>query len=181
MEDIHKILVHQDRIKKEFQLLSEQQLNWKPSPGEWSILQCIDHLSVSENLYCKRLEDIVRGAYRPRFFERFPLFTAFLGSYVVNAMKKPNLRMPAPLVFKPSEKKNLSKSILEQYLLLLSREHSLFEQVIQKNLLHMRITSPALSVMTFTLKEVLEVNLLHQARHIEQALRVKNNPYFPKN
>src|SRR5882724_5817859 len=27
--------------------LSEDQLNWKPAPGSWSIAQCLDHLAVS--------------------------------------------------------------------------------------------------------------------------------------
>ena len=39
-----------------FKTLSESQINWKPSPENWSIAECVDHLIVTNKLYLKEFE-----------------------------------------------------------------------------------------------------------------------------
>ena len=40
------------------------QLNWKPSPGEWSVGQCLDHLCVANDVYLASIARSFEG--RPR-------------------------------------------------------------------------------------------------------------------
>ncbi len=40
--------------------LSEEQLNYKPAPGKWSVKECVQHLAVSENELWKMTESVIK-------------------------------------------------------------------------------------------------------------------------
>ena len=40
--------------------LSEEQLNYKPAPGQWSIKECVQHLAASENEMWKLAESVIK-------------------------------------------------------------------------------------------------------------------------
>ena len=48
-----------DDAKRLAAKLSEQQLNWKPSPDKWSIAQCLDHLAVTSSEFDSLFTDAV--------------------------------------------------------------------------------------------------------------------------
>jgi hypothetical protein len=39
-----------EKVKNEFENITQEQLNWKPAPESWSIGQCLDHLVVADCL-----------------------------------------------------------------------------------------------------------------------------------
>ena len=39
------------RAKAVAESLTPRQLNWKPSPAEWSVGQCLEHLSIANEVY----------------------------------------------------------------------------------------------------------------------------------
>src|SRR5262245_25886863 len=41
--------------------LTNHQLNWKPSPQEWSVGQCLDHLCVANDVYLAAIVDSFEG------------------------------------------------------------------------------------------------------------------------
>ena len=47
-----------DTVKIEFSNIRLEQLNWKPSPDQWSIGQCLDHLLVFDSSYFPPLKNI---------------------------------------------------------------------------------------------------------------------------
>ena len=55
----HKFISDTESVIKDFEkfkILSESQINWKPSLGNWSIAECVDHLIVTNKLYLKEFE-----------------------------------------------------------------------------------------------------------------------------
>jgi hypothetical protein len=42
--------------------LTETQLNWQPSAEQWSIAQCLDHLTVATNEFEKYFEPAIQRA-----------------------------------------------------------------------------------------------------------------------
>src|SRR6185369_17526323 len=42
--------------------LTEAQLNWKPSADQWSIAQCLDHLTVTANEFEKYFQSALQRA-----------------------------------------------------------------------------------------------------------------------
>jgi hypothetical protein len=57
--------------------LSEQQGTWRPSPGAWSVAECLDHLAVSNRVY---LAPIVAAASEGRAHGRMRRGPAFPAS-----------------------------------------------------------------------------------------------------
>jgi hypothetical protein len=45
--------------------LSQAQLEYRPAPGRWSILENLDHLVLCEPIYWRNLHDAMRAASRP--------------------------------------------------------------------------------------------------------------------
>src|SRR5580765_7710111 len=54
-----------ERARKLVSGLTVEQLNWRPSEGEWSVAQCLDHLCVTNDVYLPAiagaLEDKAKG------------------------------------------------------------------------------------------------------------------------
>src|SRR6266851_1066151 len=67
--------------------LSAQQINWRPSEGEWSIGQCFDHLIISNRPYVPIFEEILAGRRRPRIWERMPLLPCLFGRLLINTLR----------------------------------------------------------------------------------------------
>jgi hypothetical protein len=40
--------------------LTEQQLNWQPEPGSWSVGQCLEHLSITNEAYLTSISAALR-------------------------------------------------------------------------------------------------------------------------
>jgi hypothetical protein len=47
-------------LVKSIKGLSEEQLNYKPVPNQWSINECVQHLAVSENELWKMVEAVIK-------------------------------------------------------------------------------------------------------------------------
>src|SRR4249920_3900263 len=77
-----------DKVKFEFSGISADQLNWKPSPGSWSIGQCLDHLVVSDSSYFSILKKVVDGTYKMNFWERHSPFSAICGRILKDQLQE---------------------------------------------------------------------------------------------
>src|SRR5262249_14240712 len=77
----------QTNVKAAFGALSEQQINWKPSAGAWSIAQCLEHLMLLNTPYFPVIEDSLAARRNPRLLERAPLLPAFFGRLVLLAVQ----------------------------------------------------------------------------------------------
>ena len=58
--------------------LSDEQLAWKPEPGVWNILECLEHLIIVDRLYLPKIQAALEQAkrddgsapFRPSWFGR---------------------------------------------------------------------------------------------------------------
>ena len=73
-----------------FQPLDDAALAWRPTPAEWSILQCFDHLSLTHDYYRPKIDralqrpapaDQAADTYRPSFWGRIYMHFAFNPHY----------------------------------------------------------------------------------------------------
>jgi len=84
--------------------LSAEALNWKPAPERWSIAQCLDHLISAHSSYFPIFDQVRRGEYRRRLWERVPLLPVLFGRSLVEGMRGEAAEMiKAPAVFWPSQ------------------------------------------------------------------------------
>src|SRR5439155_2614621 len=76
-----------DETKRAFGQLSAEQVNWKPSEGEWSIGQCFDHLIISNRPYLTIITEVREGRRRQRAWERMPLLPRFFGKLLIRTLR----------------------------------------------------------------------------------------------
>jgi hypothetical protein len=167
-------------VRASFGNLSASQLNWKPSAERWSIAQCFDHLITSNKGYLPIIESVRSGRKQTRFAERLPVLPGLAGKLLIKSLDPASTRkLKAPKSFQPAES-NIRETIIDDF----ARQQ---DQVIEgmKSTSHLDlekivITSPALSVITYSLMDAYRIVVVHEQRHFQQAKRVAEETGFPK-
>lgn len=169
-----------ENAKREFGMLSKDQLNWKPAPDRWSVAQCFDHLITTNVAYFPVLESIAKGEKRTTLVERLPILPKlwaklFIKSLDPNATRK----LKAPASFQPSAS-DLSESIINDFVDHQRIVAESMDKTKQLNLERVVITSPAAPVVTYSLMDAFRILVIHEQRHFQQAKRVAEDLKFPK-
>ena len=168
-----------EKAKAEFSNLSLTQLNWKPAEKSWSIGQCLDHLIISDCLYFPALKKITEGKHEMNFWETWSPFTGLFGKILVTQINEnPRKKLKAPNIFTPSQS-YIDIGIIERF-----HKHleSLFEYIAGCQRIDIdktHITSPALKLVTYSLRNAITILIQHEHRHINQALKLKQEKDFP--
>jgi len=163
-----------------FGQLTTQQLNWKPSPDEWSVAQCLDHLISSNEGFIPIVKKVKQGEHKPSFKERVPVLPRLFGSLVLNAVKPETKRkLKASKPFQPSSSE-IGGHIVSQFQ---AQQKQIAEHMKSTEALDLGkiiITSPVASFVTYSLFDGYRIIVAHDQRHVAQAKRVMSREGFPK-
>ena len=150
--------------------LTVDQLNWKPSPGEWSIGQCLDHLCVANEVYLGAMEPSLRNRppgvaqeITPGWFGRWFIRTAIEPSAQARKGKAPRKIVPAS---------NVDGTILERFLQTNVKAREFIRRASAYDVNRVRFRNPFVAIIFFTVGTGLEILVRHQRRHLLQAERV---------
>ena len=162
----------------EFNQLSLTQLNWKPAQESWSIGQCFDHLIISDCLYFPTLKKIAESKFEMNFWENWSPFGGLFGKMLTNQIQEnPKKKLKAPKVFEPPESK-IDAVILERFHKHLDTLLEYIASYSKVDIDKIHITSPALKLVTYSLRRAIILLIQHEHRHINQALWVKQEKDF---
>ncbi len=168
-----------EKIKKEFSTLTAEQLNWKTDEDSWSIGQCLDHLIISDCAYFPTFKKITEGKFKMNFWQNRSPFGGMFGKMmVVLLQEKVKKKMNAPKKILPTESK-IEPEIMERFHKHLDSFVEYISDCRMTDLDKTHITSPVSRFVTYSLRNAIKFLIQHEHRHINQALRVKNNKSFP--
>lgn len=168
-----------DDAKATFGKLSVAQLNWKPSPDRWSVAQCFDHLINTNKGYFPEIEEVLAGKKRT-LWQKMPGLPGLTAKLLIKSLDPSSKRkIKAPKKFEPAQS-NVSGSVIDDFAdqqqkiveKMKATEHLDLEQIV--------ITSPAASVVTYSLMNAYRIIVVHEHRHFQQAQRVTQENAFPK-
>ena len=74
---------------EEFKKYSANELNFKPSKSEWSILECIEHLCLYGKFYLPEIEKCLTNA---KTEDKLFFKSSFIGNYFINMIKPSNTK-----------------------------------------------------------------------------------------
>jgi uncharacterized damage-inducible protein DinB len=169
-----------EKFNREFSGISENQLNWKPSPEKWSIGQCLEHLVNSDSSYFPTFKTIGEGTYKMSFWARYSPLTNFFGRTFKKQLSEDiKIKLKAPKKFQPT-KSNLTLDIVKRYEGNLDALLVLFSKCKGADLDKTIIASPITSIVTYSLRDTITFLMQHEHRHLNQAIRVKQHEGFPK-
>jgi hypothetical protein len=159
--------------------LTEQQFNWQPAPGMWSVAQCIEHLNVTARLYLPLLDRGVAEAIRRGLYAEGPFAYNWIGRIVVHVMEPPaRLKIKAPKIFLPPPERT-RQEIMAAFRAYQVQFIDRLRQANGLDLSRARVQSPASRWIRLPLGSAFALMTAHERRHLWQAERVTTAPGFP--
>ncbi|MBT8319162.1 MAG: DinB family protein, partial [Gramella sp.] len=152
-----------------FNGLSEEELNWKPSPGVWSIAENIVHLKQVNESYFPGFCKLKKGDYNVPFTARFGFVVRFFGNMILKSVQPENKKKVKTFPIWNPKKSTYPKAILQDF-----RDHqdrlkeemnSLLDQVKENSI----ISSPVNRNLVYRLQTAFDIIVAHEERHYNQA------------
>ena len=160
--------------------LTDEQFNWRPSPEQWSINECLEHLNITARLYWSILAEAVNRARINGWFRHGPYKRGWLGDLVIRAVEPPvRYKFKADRRFQPPAGIPASQ-VVAQFMTFQDRLLGILRDAHGVDLGRPRIPAPGGRLLKFTLGQAFEWMIAHERRHIWQARNVKFGIKFPK-
>jgi hypothetical protein len=157
--------------------LTPRQLNWTPSPGVWSVGQCLEHLYLTNEVYLGPMLTSLE-ARQPAVVQ--DITPGWLGRWFIHNFIEPSSKMKrvrAPRKIRPGAQ--IEPRILDRFLDSNHRARDLVLRARNYDVNRVRFRNPFIPVIRFTVGTGLEIISKHQRRHLLQAERIRESPEFP--
>ncbi len=168
------------KVKDNFTMLSEPQLNWKPNEKKWSIAECLDHLIVTNNLYLKIFEKIKADQIESNFWTKVPFWHKLGGNLVLKSVDPDNAKKVKTFgIFKPRYSA-YSNDIICDFEDVQAKLISDIKALDRFNHKKVKIISPVNKAVVYTLYDACNILWKHEIRHFNQAKNLMELEGFPK-
>lgn len=159
--------------------LTDDQVNWHPSPDRWSIAQCLSHLVLSGKQYAPGMAAAVEEARRRAGAGMAPYRAGFISNWVVRSMEPPpRLRVKTFRALEPTPLVGAA-AVTAEFLGTLDALADTIARLQGVDPGRGRMRSPFLGVLRLTLDQAIRLQLGHARRHLWQAWQVRKSPRFP--
>jgi len=153
--------------------LTEAQFNWRPRAGEWSIEECLAHLTMIDQAQADLLEQSIERARADGVtgagpFE-YPAWERYLLREIEPPVRNP---IPAPKRFVPVHGQPVT-GILPTFLHVERRFLAQIERADGLDLRRVKVASPMARLVKFSLGGTLAMAAAHDRRHLTQARKVR--------
>src|SRR5262245_9338661 len=184
MNKLSEVIAQAEQVRSAvnaaFRGLSSEQINWKPSPSEWSIAQCLEHLLLLNKPYIPQIEKILAGKRQASLWERAPLLPAFFGRLGLAAVQPASKQqVKARPAFVPASS-DIDIGILHRFSAHQGDLIHLMKATAELPIEKIIITSVVSPVVTYSLSDAYRILVAHERRHLQQAERVMQMPGFPR-
>lgn len=156
------------------------QLTWQPGAGErWSILECLDHLAISTEVYLDAMEPAISDA-RSADASGSTFRTAGGPSawFTRSLEPPPSRRLHAPGKIRPRPTLK-PEGIPLKFRSAMDRVSTLVASTSGKDLNSVRFRNPLVPLIRFTVSNGFLIIAAHGRRHLWQAEQVAHEPDFP--
>ena len=174
--DLPKILNDLDQADAEARRivgsLNDQQMNWQPAPGAWSVAQCLDHLAQINKIYVAALRDAVRKAPPGSKPRSGPIMPGLFSRWFIQVLEPPprrKLKAPKKVIQLPPK---TGPELLPAFLAAHDEIRALVEESREMDLNRIRFVNPFVPLIRFTVGTGLMVVGAHDRRHLWQAQQV---------
>jgi hypothetical protein len=154
--------------------LTTEQLNWRPNPAAWSVGQCLEHLCVANEVYCRAMSPALAGRPHAPVQEITP---GWFGRWFIRNYIEPSpttRRAPAPKKIRPTATQ-VDSSVLDRFLASNRTARELVRRAARYDVNRVRFPNPFVPMIRFTVGTGLEILTKHERRHLLQAERVRES------
>jgi hypothetical protein len=153
--------------------LTEAQFNWRPAPGQWSIEECLSHLTMIGHAEMPAIERAVDEGRAQGITRSGPQQFGPIERFLIGLAKPPAKRkLPAPKRFTPLHGQPLT-AVLPTFLHVQSQFQHQIDRAEGLDLARVKVVTPIASWLKMSLGGIFAHAVAHERRHIEQARRVR--------
>ena len=153
--------------------LTEAQFNWRPAPGEWSIEECLAHLTVIGQVEVEAVEKAIDQARVKGITGTGPSEYPVWERFILRETEPPvRHAMPSPKRFVPIHGEPIT-GILPTFLHVQRQFTTQIERADGLDLGRVKVPTPITRLLKLSLGATLAQAAAHERRHIAQARRVR--------
>ncbi|WP_018476141.1 DinB family protein [Pontibacter roseus] len=161
----------QQIVTIEFSALDLPLLNHKPGPDSWSILECLEHLNRYSRYYNPALAKAIHRS--PVTTDQQPIRYSWLGKKSLDVVRPGNGKKSKTIKHMNPHNSQLGPGAIQEFLRHQSELLQLLDRAHSVDLNRRAIPIEFFRLLKLRIGEALEFVVLHQERHVQQALRVK--------
>ena len=165
--------------------LTDDQVNWRPSPHSWTIAQCLDHLAKTNSAYTAAMHQGLAAALEKlhagdrRWERKGEIQPGWVAGWFLRQLEPPvKLRFPAATQVQPAERLE-SADVLERFM----RSHEAVRGLLREgrtlDLNRVRFRNPLNSLFRWSVGTGLLVVPAHDRRHLWQMSQIRAAAGFP--
>lgn len=152
--------------------VSEEQFNWRPAEGSWSVGEHLSHLSKVIRPYLTAIDGAVALARAKEVLGEGPYRHGWLGNRFVRSMEPPvKLKVKAPKLVLPASGEPL-QLVLDEFQAAQDDVLASMRGAIGVDLGRARIRSPYLKLLKLSVGQAYGAIVVHNRRHIWHMRRV---------
>lgn len=162
--------------------LSDEQFNWAPRPGAWSIGQCVAHLNAINWKYMRCIEGAVEEARRAGHHRAGPIASTWMGRRFIASMEPPpRMRMKSPGTARPPVDHRHKAEVWPEFVRFHAHVRAAIVGMADVDLNRATFGNPFLKgLVRIRVGTALRVIAAHERRHVWQARRVREADAFPR-
>ena len=158
-------------FKKSFGTLTHKQLNWKPAPNKWSVVQVIDHLIHTNDSYIPVIENLNSQNRNIPVTGRFDFLVNYFGNFIFKSVEPTRAKKIKTFPVWEPDSSDLPETILNKFEESQQRIINTIEK--NKDKFNAVISSPANKYIVYKFGKAVDILIMHGKRHYNQALEVK--------
>ncbi len=174
IDDLLEIINQAGYAADRFKEFRTDQLNFKASHNEWSILECIEHLNLYGDYYLPEIEKRILAQHTQANNTIFR--SGLIGNYFANLMQVKNgtikKKLQSPKDKNPINSKLTVKSI-DRFIKQLDRLRSLLNQSRKTDLTNTKTAISLTKLIKLRLGDTFRFFVYHIERHIVQADKIE--------
>ena len=163
-------IVHE--AKEMLKGVTDKQMLQRPSPSQWCVAECLHHLNLTAEESLVLVDACMVEANQNRWYSDGPFHCGWLGHWFIRSMEPPvKLRLKTTKGFAPIPNLNPTQVRVD----FLCCQEKLLVQLYELNGLHltrMKVRSPFIKQLRYSLFVWLGILLAHERRHLWQAHEV---------
>jgi hypothetical protein len=153
--------------------LNEERFNWRPAPNQWSIEECLAHLTIVGQWEVAAIERAIEDARARGLTGSGPFRYGPLDRFIVRMTEPPARRkVRAPRRFLPLHGQPVT-AIVPTFLHLQSQFLLQIERAEGLDLARVKVVTPISRFLKMSLGMMFAQMAAHERRHMEQARRVR--------
>jgi DinB superfamily len=153
--------------------LSEEEFNWRPAPGQWSIEECLAHLTMVGQVEIGHIERAIESGRAHGLTGSGPFEYSALERYIMRETEPPaRHHRPTPKRFTPLHNQPVT-AVLPTF----NHVQSMFILQIERadglDLRRVKVVTPITRLIKLSLGTAFAQAAAHERRHLAQARRVR--------